>query len=74
MVVIPAGSFRMGCLNDDGECQADEFPVHDVDVPQFALGKYEVTFDQWDACVDAGGCNGYRPGDSGWGRGESSPR
>ncbi len=35
----------------------------------FAAGQYEVTFDEWDACVAAGGCNGYSPDDSGWGRG-----
>ena len=28
-----------------------------------------MTFAEWDACVAAGGCNGYRPGDQGWGRG-----
>jgi formylglycine-generating enzyme required for sulfatase activity len=28
-----------------------------------------VTFAQWDACVAAGGCGGYRPEDQGWGRG-----
>ena len=30
---------------------------------------YEVTFSEWEACVSAGGCNGYRPDDRGWGRG-----
>ncbi len=70
MVVIPAGSFRMGCLNDDGDCDPDEFPVHRVTVPSFALGKYEVTFAEWDACVAAGGCNGRWPDDIGWGRGD----
>jgi formylglycine-generating enzyme required for sulfatase activity len=33
------------------------------------VGRYEVTFDQWDLCVANGGCNGYRPDDAGWGRG-----
>src|SRR5688572_15663915 len=33
----------------------------------FEVGRYEVTFGQWDACVAAGGCNGYRPDDEGWG-------
>jgi formylglycine-generating enzyme required for sulfatase activity len=28
-----------------------------------------VTFDEWDACVADGGCNGYKPNDEGWGRG-----
>jgi formylglycine-generating enzyme required for sulfatase activity len=32
------------------------------------VGKYEVTFAEWDACVAGGGCNGYRPDDKGWGR------
>ena len=40
-----------------------------VMVPAFAIGKYEVTFDDWDVCVAGGGCNGYRPSDEGWGRG-----
>jgi formylglycine-generating enzyme required for sulfatase activity len=35
----------------------------------FAVGRYEVTFDEWDACVADGGCDGYRPADEGWGRG-----
>jgi len=28
-----------------------------------------VTFEDWDACVAQGGCDGYRPRDKGWGRG-----
>ena len=59
MAVIPAGSFMMG----DGSSQ------HSVSLRRFALAKYDVTFDDWDACVAAGGCGGYRPDDSGWGRG-----
>lgn len=41
-----------------------------VDIPgrNFRMGKYDVTFAQWDACVTAGGCNGYKPEDQGWGR------
>ena len=35
----------------------------------FAVGVYEVTFGEWDACVSGGGCGGYRPSDKGWGRG-----
>lgn len=34
-----------------------------------AVARTEVTFAQWDACVAAGGCNGYEPSDEGWGRG-----
>ena len=35
----------------------------------FAVGVYEVTFEEWDACVSGGGCRRYRPDDEGWGRG-----
>ena len=67
MVSIPGGTFRMGDLSGDG--YDDKKPVHSVTVPAFKLGKYEVTFAQWDACVADGGCGGYRPDDEGWGRG-----
>jgi formylglycine-generating enzyme required for sulfatase activity len=68
MIVVPAGSFRMGDM--DGGGYRDEKPVHRVTIPQpFAVGIYEVTFAQWDACVAGGGCGGYQPSDKGWGRG-----
>ena len=35
----------------------------------FAVGKFELTFEEWDACVWDGGCNGHRPYDHGRGRG-----
>ena len=57
----------MGDLSGDG--YDDERPAHSVTVPAFRIGKYEVTFTQWDACVANGGCGGYRPDDKGWGRG-----
>ena len=42
MVVVPAGSFRMGDLSGGGD--SDEKPVHQVTIPRaFAVGKYEVT-------------------------------
>ena len=67
MVVVLAGRFRMGDLAGDGD--DDKRPVHDVTVAApFAVGKYEVTFAEWDACVAAGGCT-HRPDDEGWGRG-----
>ncbi len=68
LVVIPAGSFLMGCVSDV-RCREDEFPVHRVTIPApFAVGKYEVTFSEWDACVESGGCR-HVPDDEGWGRG-----
>jgi formylglycine-generating enzyme required for sulfatase activity len=43
---------------DDGEAQ-----VRVTIAAPFAVGKYAVTFDEWDACVADGVCNGYRPDD-----------
>ena len=68
MATIPAGTFRMGCL-DGRDCYDDEFPLRDVTIPQpFAMSVHEVTFEQWDACAADGGCGGHRPRDEGWGR------
>ena len=67
MIDIPGGTFRMGDLSGEGD--EDERPVHAVTVPAFRMGKYEVTFAQWDSCVSDGGCGGYYPDDEGWGRG-----
>jgi formylglycine-generating enzyme required for sulfatase activity len=53
LVVIPAGSFAMG--SSSGE--ARERPVHEVRIPEpFAIGRYEVTTREWQACVAAGQC------------------
>ena len=53
----------------DGEGDADERPRHKVTILKaFALGRYAVTFDEWDAAVAAGGVK-HKPSDQGWGRG-----
>ena len=52
MAVVPAGTFRMGCVSGDG-CRNNEHPVHDVEVASFALSKYEVTRGQFAAFVAA---------------------
>ncbi len=47
MVVAPAGTFRMGCLSDQG-CTEYELPVREVTIKQpFAVSKYVVTLDQF---------------------------
>ena len=70
MVVVPAGEFMMGSPPSEKGRDGDEGPVHRVTVAvPFAVGVYEVTFEEWDACVSGGGCGGYRPDDNGWGRG-----
>ena len=71
MVVIPPGEFVMGSPDSERGRYSDEGPPHTVQIERtFALGKYEVTFAEWDACVADGGCNGYRPHDFGLGQGE----
>ena len=70
MVVVPEGSFEMGSPESEEGRGDSEGPVHEVTMARpFAVGVYEVTFGEWDACVSDGGCGGYRPGDDGWGRG-----
>jgi formylglycine-generating enzyme required for sulfatase activity len=70
MVVVPAGRFMMGSPGTEAGRDNDEGPQHPVSfMKPFAVGKFAVTFDEWDACVADGGCNGYRPSDQGWGRG-----
>ena len=71
MVVVPAGSFLMGSPDSEEGRDNDEGPQREVSVDYaLAVGVYEVTFDEWDACVRGGGCGGYEPGDEGWGRGK----
>ncbi|MBN3756800.1 SUMF1/EgtB/PvdO family nonheme iron enzyme [Paraburkholderia sp. Tr-20389] len=53
MVSLPAGSFTMGSNSDD----PSEKPPHRVTISApFAIGKYEVTVEQWNACADVNGC------------------
>ena len=67
MVVVPAGTFVMGRDGDFLRTPAPN-PARKVTVPRFAMGRFEVTFEQWDACVADGGCS-HSPDDEGWGRG-----
>ena len=55
MVVIPAGTFTMGSPPDEVGRDDDEGPRREVRVPGFAIGRYEVTVDQFGAFVDATG-------------------
>jgi formylglycine-generating enzyme required for sulfatase activity len=70
MVVVPAGSFTTGSPASETQRDSDERPQHEVRFARpFAVGKFSVTFAEWDACVADGGCNRHRPVDQGWGRG-----
>ena len=70
MVVVPSGRFTMGASSSEGG-DSDERPMRRVRIDyRFAVGVYEVTFAEWYACVDAGGCGNYIPDDRGWSRGK----
>jgi formylglycine-generating enzyme required for sulfatase activity len=56
MVVIPAGEFVMGSPAAESG-HLDEKPQHTVRLAKpFAVSKFEITFEQWDACTAAGRC------------------
>jgi formylglycine-generating enzyme required for sulfatase activity len=79
MLVVPAREFQMGSTGAEiaelvkvygRDWPKNEGPQHRVTIPRpFAIGRYPVTFAEWDACVKAGGSS-YKPEDSGWGRGD----
>lgn len=65
MVSVPPGSFVMGGRGGAGTAQ----PTRQLEVEErFAIGKYEVTFDEWELCVRDGACRPIRD-DGGFGRG-----
>jgi formylglycine-generating enzyme required for sulfatase activity len=70
MIMVPAGRFTMGSpVNEPGR-EDNEGPQHQVTIGKaFAVGKFAVTFEEWESCVADGGCNRYEPNDQGWGRG-----
>ena len=64
MVVVPAGSYRMGSPSYEQGRQEDEGPVHEVTIAApFAIGVYEVTVAQFRRFVDE---TGYSAGSSCW--------
>ena len=61
MVIVPGGTFTMGSEDPDAS------PVHRVTIPSaFAVGKYEVTREEWGACIRDGVCD-----EKWWSGGES---
>ncbi len=83
MVALPQGRYLRGT----SDVEARHLAGHPRDMPHWleaeqpqqevviayhiAIGKLEVTFEEWDACVIAGGCSRLRqPEDAGWGRGK----
>jgi formylglycine-generating enzyme required for sulfatase activity len=70
MVVVPAGEFHMGSpIREKGRFE-NEGPQRKVVFDKaFAVSKFEVTVDQWTACVAIGGCTWHGPVSSRTGRG-----
>jgi|KBSSwiStaDraftv2_1062776.scaffolds.fasta_scaffold520567_2 formylglycine-generating enzyme required for sulfatase activity len=57
MVVLPSGEFIMGSPPGEAGRAKTEGPQRKVTIARpFAVGKYEVAFVEWDACVAHGGC------------------
>ncbi|MEY4754109.1 MAG: hypothetical protein RJA44_1784 [Pseudomonadota bacterium] len=69
VVPLPAGEFLMGATPGEAGTDENELPQHRVKVAAVAIGQFEVTFEQYDACAAALAC---RPvsDDEGWGRGQ----
>ncbi|MEH2308461.1 SUMF1/EgtB/PvdO family nonheme iron enzyme [Nostoc sp.] len=51
MVQIPGGTFMMGSPEGEAEREKDESPQHQVKVPGFFMGKYEITQVQYQAIM-----------------------
>ena len=54
MLPFSAGRSLMGSPETEQGRTAYEGPQREVQVGSFAIGKYEVTFDEWDACIRDG--------------------
>ncbi len=68
MVVVPAGRFMMGSPQTEKGRFEYEGPQHEIVINRhFAVAKFEVMFEEWDSCVNGGGCTSLS--DSGFGRG-----
>ncbi len=65
MVLVKGGEFRMG---NDYSINKNEMPEHKVTLNDFMIGKYEITFEEFDKfCMSAGTM---QPADAGFGRGK----
>ena len=69
MVVVPKGAFMMGTPANEPDRFKGEDPIHRVTIAKpFAVGRFAISFDEWDACLADGGCDGFK-GDDKFGRG-----
>ncbi|PCJ34855.1 MAG: hypothetical protein COA99_14270 [Moraxellaceae bacterium] len=65
LIAIPGGYFQMGSAQDE----TTEMPLHPVTIKPFQLAITEVTWNQYQFCIDAGDCSA-NIRDEGWGRGD----
>ena len=71
MVVVPAGRASLGSPLGESGRQTFEAAPHTVEIARpLAVGRYAVTFAQWDACFAQGGCGHRQLGDLDFGRGK----
>ncbi len=69
MVSLPAGTATLGAARDDALARPNEKPARPVNFANmFAISVNEITFDDWQKCVNAGACPKIN-NDNGWGRG-----
>lgn len=58
MALIPPGTFLMGSDPSEEDGKVNEKPRHAVEIAYaFAVGAHEVTLEEWEACVNDGGCS-----------------
>ena len=68
MVVVPAGTFLMGSPKTEQARYGNEGPQHEVTIAKpFVIGRYAVTFDEYDRFVRA--TDQRLPNDASWGQG-----
>jgi formylglycine-generating enzyme required for sulfatase activity len=69
LVGVAPGRFVMGDGSEGSGQQVNVTIAQDAAIAApFAIGRYEITFDEWNQCVTDGGCTS-QPADENWGRG-----
>ena len=72
MATLPSARFLIGSPDGEAGHKSSEAPRREIAIrPGLSIGRSEVSFAEWDACVAAGGCRSWRPDDYGMGRGKS---
>ena len=56
MIALEGGTFMMGSPDEEANRSGNEGPVREVSLRPFLISKSEVTWAQWNICVEDGGC------------------